>query len=246
MSMITIPLHTGPPRWMEAAVSSLLPPACRETVLGDLQERFGERGSRARWLGYAGDAVTTVPHVLRSQMRRLITYGPACAAAVPGDLRSRAEQHQTQVWIRNAIILFSVLITIGAFLLNARGAWHFHESVSLAMTIGWIGAAWQTYGVLGRSKIVPASLSWDELRAFHRGELMRQMNLGRREFVYWSVPAVLLILYGLALAVPGFRGGVMLLGALAMQYVAVALAHRIERRRYQGELDRLDQEAEQA
>jgi len=29
--------------------------------------------------------------------------------------------------------------------------------------------------------------------------------------VNWSVPAVLLILYGLAVAVPGFRGGVMLL-----------------------------------
>jgi hypothetical protein len=244
--MITIPLHTEPPRWMQALVSSLLPPTCREPVLGDLQERFGERGGRVRWLGYAGDAVTTVPHVLRSQLRRIVTHGPACAAAVTGDLRSRAELHQTQVWIRNAVILFSVVVTIGAFLLNAQGSWKFHESVSLAMTIGWIGAVWRCYGVLGRSKIVPASLSGDELRAFHRSELIRQMNLGCREFVYWSVPAVLLILYGLAIAVPGFRGGVMLLGALALQNGAVAFSHRIERSRYQGELDRLDQEAEPA
>ena len=111
--MITIPLHTDPPRWMQAAVSSLLPPACREPVLGDLQERFGERGARARWLGYVGDVVTTVPQVLRSQMRRTVTRGPLCAAAVPGDLRSRAEHLQTQVWIRNAAMLFSVLLVIG-------------------------------------------------------------------------------------------------------------------------------------
>ena len=50
--MITIPSHTDPPRWMQAAVSSLLPPPCRETILGDLQERFGERGGRA----HAGSA----------------------------------------------------------------------------------------------------------------------------------------------------------------------------------------------
>jgi hypothetical protein len=120
------------------------------------------------------------------------------------------------------------------------------QSVSLAMTIGWIGAAWQSYGVLGRSKIVPGSLSWDELRAFHRRELIRQMNLGCRDFVYWSVPAALLILYALAVAVPRFRGGVLLLGALAMQNCVIAWAHRKERSRLQGEVNRLDQEVEQA
>jgi hypothetical protein len=120
--------------------------------------------------------------------------------------------------------------------------------VILAMTIGWIGATWRSYAVRGRSTFVPASLSWNELRAFHRRELRRQMDLQWREFVYWSVPAVLLILYGLAVAVPGFRvrAGVMLLGALAMQNCVIAWAHRYERSRYQRELDRLDQEVEQA
>jgi hypothetical protein len=242
--MIMITLHTDPPRWMQAAVSPLLPPAYREPVLGDLQERFRERGARARWLGYVVDVVTTVPHVLRSQMRRVVTGG----SAVPGDLRSRAEQLQTLVWIRNAVILFSALILIGVFLLNARGVWHFNESVSLAMTIGWVGAAWRSYALRGRSTVVPTSLSWEELRAFHRRELTRQMDLGCCEFVYCSVPAVLLILYALAVAVPGFRvrAGVMLLGALAMQNCSVAWAHRKDRSRYQRELDRLDQDVEQA
>ena len=72
------------------------------------------------------------------------------------------------------------------------------------------------------------------------------MDLRSRVFVYWSVPAILLILYGLAVAVPGFPGLVMLLGALAMQNCVIALALWKDRSRYKRELDRLDQEVEQA
>ena len=235
-----------PPSWMQAAVSALLPPSYREPVLGDLQERFGQRGAGARWIGYAVDVATTVPQVLRSQLRRVGTGGALCAGAVPGDLRSRAEHLQTQIWIRNVAILVSGLLVIGSFLLNAQGAWRFHESVVLAMTIGWIGATWQSYGVRGRSTSVPPSLPWDALRAFHRRELRRQMDLGWGAFVYWFVPAALLILYGLAVAALPTRSGVMLLGALVMQNCVIAWAHRFERGRYQRELDRLDQEAEPA
>jgi hypothetical protein len=244
--MITTPLPTHPPQWIQAVVSSLLPPAYREHVLGDLQERFSERGARARWFGYVGDVVTTVPHVLRCQMRRIVASGSACAAAGPDDLRSRAEHFQTQVWVRNAVILISSGLVITIFLLNARGAWQFHESVSLAMTLGWIGGAWRSYAVRGRSTAVPASLSWDELRAFHRRELRRQMDVGYREFLYWTMPAVLLILYGLIVTVPGFRGGVMLLCALALQNGAIALARWTDRTRYQRELNWLDQKVEHA
>jgi peptidoglycan/LPS O-acetylase OafA/YrhL len=226
-------------------VSALLPPAYRETVLGDLQERFGDRGPRARTLGYMSDVVTTVPQVLLSQMRRGLMRGSACAGAVPGNLRRRAEKLQARVWIRNAVGFASVVLVAGAFLINARGPWHFQELVNLAMTLGWIGAAWQSYGVRGRSTTVPASLSWDELRAFHRRELIRQRNLGILEFVYWFVPAVCLILYALTRTVPGFRGGASLLVAIGMQIVVIASAHGIERRRLQREMDRLEQEVEE-
>jgi hypothetical protein len=143
-------------------------------------------------------------------------------------------------------MLVSVLLVMGSFLLNARGAWQFHESVSLVMTIGWVGAVWHSYLMRGRSTVVPASLSSDDLREFHRRELTRQMSLGCREFVYWSVPAALLILYALAVAVPGFRGGAQLLGALAMQNCVIAWAHRVERSRYRRELALLDHEVERA
>jgi hypothetical protein len=233
--MIPIPSDTHPPRWLQAVVSALLPPAYRDIVLGDLHERFRNRGRHARRLRYMGDVVTTVPQILRIQIRRSLMRGPRHGDA---DLRSRAERFQTEVWNRNTIGLAACVLVVGAFLANARGAWHFQEFVSLAMTFGWVGAFWQSYGVRGRSTTVPASLSGDALRAFHRRELTRQRDLGFREFVYWFVPAILLVLYGLTGAIPGFRGGASLLGVIAMQIVLMAAVHEKERRRLQRELDR--------
>lgn len=53
-----------PPRIAEAIVAALTPPACREHVLGDLQERCTSPGQ------YARDALGTVPGVIYSQVRR--------------------------------------------------------------------------------------------------------------------------------------------------------------------------------
>jgi hypothetical protein len=121
---------------MQAAVSALLPPAYRELVLGDLQERFGERAPHTRLFAYIGDVVTTVPRILQSQMERGLGRARACASAVHGDLRMRAEAHQIRVWMRNAVGLASVVLVVCSFLLNARGPWRFTETVSLAMTLG--------------------------------------------------------------------------------------------------------------
>jgi len=60
-------MSQGPPKAVEAVVALLIPPARREEVLGDLQERY--RGAA----GYVVDAVRTVPHVVASQMRRKMT-----------------------------------------------------------------------------------------------------------------------------------------------------------------------------
>jgi hypothetical protein len=58
-----------PPRSLETAVGFLIPPACREEVLGDLHERFTGLGH------YVRDAVFTVPLVIASRIRR--TTDPA-------------------------------------------------------------------------------------------------------------------------------------------------------------------------
>jgi hypothetical protein len=57
-------MRTVPPKPIERIVSFFTPPACREEVLGDLHERFQ---STTR---YVGDALTTVPLVVLSRIRR--------------------------------------------------------------------------------------------------------------------------------------------------------------------------------
>lgn len=56
-------MHTGPSRIAESMVAMLLPPACREEIVGDLHERFT---SPPR---YALDALRTVPLVVISRIR---------------------------------------------------------------------------------------------------------------------------------------------------------------------------------
>lgn len=54
-----------PPRIAEALATLLIPPACREEVLGDLQERCTSTR------GYFKDVVIAVPCVIASRMRRI-------------------------------------------------------------------------------------------------------------------------------------------------------------------------------
>jgi hypothetical protein len=57
-------MSSGPSRIAEAIVAALLPPACREEVLGDLHERYSSSGQ------YVRDALGTVPLVIFSRIRR--------------------------------------------------------------------------------------------------------------------------------------------------------------------------------
>ncbi len=54
----------APPRWAEAMLTLLVPPACREEVMGDLHERC--TGAAA----YLRDALITVPMVIAGRIRR--------------------------------------------------------------------------------------------------------------------------------------------------------------------------------
>jgi hypothetical protein len=62
-------MEPGPPKIVEAALAILLPPQCRESVLGDLHERFVSRRQ------YIGNAIVTVPLVILSQVRRVTDTG---------------------------------------------------------------------------------------------------------------------------------------------------------------------------
>jgi len=57
-------MPAGPSRTAERIVAMLVPPACREEVLGDLHERFLSRSQ------YVRDALHVVPLVILSRIRR--------------------------------------------------------------------------------------------------------------------------------------------------------------------------------
>jgi hypothetical protein len=57
-------METHPPKILEVIVGRLIPPACREYVLGDLCERYTSPRQ------YVMDAVRTVPRVIMSRIRR--------------------------------------------------------------------------------------------------------------------------------------------------------------------------------
>lgn len=62
-------MESGPPQMIEKVVGVLLPPACREEVLGDLHERYAGRRP------YLAEAVRTVPLVILSRIRRTTDPG---------------------------------------------------------------------------------------------------------------------------------------------------------------------------
>ena len=57
-------MNSGPPKTVEALVAVLVPPACREEVLGDLHERYRSAAQ------YSLDAASTVPLVILSRIHR--------------------------------------------------------------------------------------------------------------------------------------------------------------------------------
>jgi hypothetical protein len=57
-------MKPAPPKAVETVVGILIPPSCREHVLGDLHERYQSPGQ------YLGDVLSTVSSVIVSQIRR--------------------------------------------------------------------------------------------------------------------------------------------------------------------------------
>lgn len=78
MGPTTPKMESGPPKMMQAVIAILLPPACREEVLGDLHERYRSPGR------YRLEAIKTVPLVILSRIRRTTDPGLLfmCACAL--------------------------------------------------------------------------------------------------------------------------------------------------------------------
>lgn len=78
-------MPSGPPKLLENLARLIIPPACREEVLGDLHERYRSPAQ------YLGDLIATVPFLIVSRIVRttdlqllltdtLLIYGSFLAA----------------------------------------------------------------------------------------------------------------------------------------------------------------------
>jgi hypothetical protein len=91
-------LNVKPPPWLEFPVSRLVPPACREHVLGDFSERYTSPRQ------YAADALRTLPFVIAGQIRRTSDSLGILMCVIPaflffGGLRS-PDDIGSMMWLR--------------------------------------------------------------------------------------------------------------------------------------------------
>jgi hypothetical protein len=104
-------METRPPALIDAAVRLLIPPACREHVVGDLWERYS-----SPWQ-YVVDAARTLPFVVASQMRRtsdllLLVMHVLPAFLLFGGLRTGPDVVDPAGWLRAAVPTIAVAIAL--------------------------------------------------------------------------------------------------------------------------------------
>ena len=104
-------LEARPPALVEAAIRLLIPPACREHVLGDLLER---NTSPRR---FTVDALTTLPFVIGSQIRRTSDPLRLAMQVLPafvffGGLLGRPGGDGAPVWLRAVVPAIAVAVAM--------------------------------------------------------------------------------------------------------------------------------------
>jgi hypothetical protein len=104
-------LNVKPPRWLEFFVSRLVPPACREHVLGDFSEQYASPRQ------YAADALRTLPFVIAGQIRRTSDSLRLLMCVIPafvyfGGLRSRPDVVDSVPWLRALAPTIGVAIAV--------------------------------------------------------------------------------------------------------------------------------------
>ena len=104
-------MEARPPALIEGAIRILIPPTCREHVLGDLSERYTSPRQ------YLGDALRTLPFVICSQIRRTSDPLPLAMQLIPafvffGGLIGRPGADGHPVWLRAIFPAIAVAVAI--------------------------------------------------------------------------------------------------------------------------------------
>jgi len=101
-------MESGPPKVIEILVWITLPPACRESVLGDLHERYRSTPQ------YIREAISSVPPVIVSRMKRTTDPG---------------------LLLLEALVLYLAFLTSGRFADNAQFLYQPNAYLRLAVPV---------------------------------------------------------------------------------------------------------------
>ncbi len=234
----------APPAFLQQFFGALLPPARREQVLGDLEERYrAATPSRALWQ-YLWDALLLTPAVFWRERRRWHISASAPPALRIGagidTVRRQVEDFQQETYCRllfwgSAATLISVFLLVGLSLT--------HKPAARLFAAGFIALLMFTvyqHRKRGGGRAAPGDASLAELVAFHRRELAR-----RREFLrtlwYWKILPMFLPTIVVALLKPA-ADTVGTLLCMAGVLSATALASRRHAREVQQRIDELDRD----
>lgn len=149
-------MPSGPPKALETFVGFMIPPACREEVLGDLHEQY-----TGPWQ-YIALALGVVPFVILSRIRRttdalvllteaLLIYGSFLAAVWYTD-KSQLSDPWEFVWLAIPTVLNLVALAL-------EHAWNFETKWPLMLVRGGaigISIAFSTWGACASLLLVSA------------------------------------------------------------------------------------------
>lgn len=131
---------SGPPKVVESLVGILLPPACRESVLGDLQEGYKSPAQ------YVRAAISTVPWVIASRIvrttepRLLLLEAFALYLAFVTSARFAAGPKFLELW--NAYIRLALPVLTALFAMVVVDAYASAEKRLFYVPAAIFGALW--------------------------------------------------------------------------------------------------------
>ncbi len=170
-----------PPQFAQIFAEHSLPPSYRGQVLGDLEERFRD-APRHPALHYCLDAVSAVSRVLFN--------GQHPVRLTHSDLRKRADAFQDSIWRRNIVsaVMFLLFLLPLQLVGLARATAIYPRALhvlALILFALWLRVQWTR----GGARTVPDSLSEQELRIFHRAQLIHRRDFALASFhtLYASV-----------------------------------------------------------
>jgi hypothetical protein len=232
----------NPPRWIEDLTAALLPPAHRQQVLGDLEERFREAPRGRATLLYVCDVLSIIPRLPWNQPWTLTARPvPLPASITRESLRRTVDDYQRSVHCRNlynfGVAFFLAVCFLVRIMTPDRPLHKLACLAGIAAVTIWV----RHYHRRGGAQPTPApDAPLPALIEFHRAQLIRQRDFFRRlwqsRIVAWA-PFIVLLAAD-SISARGRVGATAMIFAFAM-VMSAAAARRTLAPQFQSQIDRL-------